>query len=148
MTINSPGGVAGPCTAAAADFGPVFNKTRRHHGRRRRQPTPPTPTGPSTTDGCSAFNNAAAVAGKFVYVDRGTCAFQIKIDNAVAAGATGIVVGDNVAGLPRSRSRVSPTLPGLMVTQADGTKFKSAGTANVTIKPRTSSARTPTPTAG
>ena len=38
--------------------------------------------GPTTTDGCSPFTNAAAVAGKWAYVDRGTCAFADKVDNA------------------------------------------------------------------
>ena len=51
--------------------------------------------GPTTTDGCSAFTNAAAVAGKWAYVDRGTCAFADKVANAKTAGATGIVIGNN-----------------------------------------------------
>ena len=90
--------------------------------------------GPSTTDGCTApFINAAAVAGKYVYVDRGTCTFQVKVDNAIAAGATGIVVGQNVAGLPTAMSGTS-TIPGFMVTQADGNRIKGAGTVTMTIK--------------
>ncbi len=141
VTINSPAGVAGPCTAVAANFGPAFTTT------------PVTtdvvvatdaanPTGPSTTDGCTSFTNGAAVAGKYAYVDRGTCSFQIKVNNAVAAGATGLVVGQSVAGLPTPMSGVS-TIPGLMVTKADGTRFKTVGTANVTINAEDVSTRTP-----
>ena len=54
---------------------------------------------------------AAAITGNFVYVDRGTCSFDIKADFAEAAGATGIIVGNNVparrAGWP-----VRPGSPG------------------------------------
>ena len=35
------------------------------------------------------------MAGNFVYVDRGTCTFDTKADFAEAAGATGIIVGNN-----------------------------------------------------
>ncbi len=71
-----------------------------HHHRRPR-PTSSSATdaantaGPTTTDGCRAFTNAAAVSGKWAYVDRGTCAFADKVANAKAAGATGIVIGNN-----------------------------------------------------
>jgi hypothetical protein len=46
-------------------------------------------------DGCAAIN-AAAVAGKIAFVDRGTCNFTAKAANAKAAGALGLIVG-NVA---------------------------------------------------
>ncbi|MDQ4053186.1 MAG: M4 family metallopeptidase [Actinomycetota bacterium] len=99
--------------------------------------------GPSTTDGCSAYTNTAQVAGRYAYVDRGGCTFQVKVDTAAAAGATGIVVGNNAAGLPITMSGTS-TLPGLMVTQADGARFKRAGTVNVTIAAEDTSGRTRT----
>jgi Zn-dependent metalloprotease len=133
-TINSPESVAGPCAgAAAAAFGPVFDKTGVTTdvvvGTDAADDE-----GPTTTDGCSALTNAAAVAGKFVYVDRGTCTFAAKVAIAEDAGATGIVVGDNApARDPISITGVSD-IYGLMVTQADGTDIKSAGTVNMTIK--------------
>ena len=91
--------------------------------------------GPSPTDGCTAFTNAAAIAGKFVYVDRGTCTFAVKTANADAAGATGIVVGDNAPDRAPISMSGTADIYGLMVTQADGTKIKSATTTvNMTIK--------------
>ena len=56
-------------------------------------------------NGCTALTNAAAVNGNFVYVDRGTCSFDTKADFAEAAGATGIIVGQNVAGPPSRDGR-------------------------------------------
>src|SRR5262245_44735453 len=44
-------------------------------------------TGPATTDGCTAFTNAAAVANKIALVERGTCGFAVKARHATTAGA-------------------------------------------------------------
>ena len=107
-TINAPPSVAGPCDAAAASFGAgvhddvtaqVVAATDAAAASRptaaRRSPTPP------------------HVTGKFVYVDRGTCTFDVKVDNAEAAGATGIVIGNN-DGRPAGRDAGStPTIPGV-----------------------------------
>ena len=48
------------------------------------------PPGPATNDGCSAFTNAAAVAGKIALIERGTCGFALKARNATDAGAAGL----------------------------------------------------------
>ena len=121
LEVSAPVGI---CEAAPAAFGPTITAAGLHR-RPRRRPDPADGAGPTTTDGCTAFTNAAAVSGKFAYVDRGTCGFQIKANNAVAAGATGIVVGTNSAAPLISMSGVS-TIPGLMVTQAKGTEIKAA----------------------
>ncbi len=134
-TINSPAPIAGPCAgAAAASFGPVFDKT----GTTTDVVVgtdPADEAGPSPTDGCGTLTNGAEVAGNFVYVDRGTCPFSFKIQNAEDAGATGIIVGDNQPNRdPISIAGVSD-IYGLMVTQADGTKIKSVpGPVNMTIQ--------------
>ena len=134
-TINSPAAIAGPCAgSAAAAFGPVFDKTGVTTdvvvGTDAADED-----GPTTTDGCSPLDNAADVADNFVYVDRGTCTFAVKIENAEAAGATGIIFGDNVANRPPISVAGVSDLYGLMVTQADGTKIKSvAGPVNMTIQ--------------
>jgi hypothetical protein len=128
MVITSP--ISRVCTAAPAAFGPVF---------------PPAPgvtddvvvgtdgVG-STNDGCTALTNGGAIAGNFAYVDRGACTFQVKVDNADAAGATGIVVGDNVAGRAPISMSGTADIYGLMVTLADGARIKSVGEVNMTIK--------------
>ena len=95
FTINSPASIAGPCDAAPASFGPVFDATGQTSDLVVGQDG--ASDGGTATDGCSAFTNAAAISGKFVYVDRGSCAFADKADNADAAGAIGIVVGNNDA---------------------------------------------------
>jgi Zn-dependent metalloprotease len=143
MSITAPASVAGPCTPVAAGFSQPFTTT----------PVNATvvaaldeanATGPTVNDGCTAYTNAGAVSGKWAYVDRGTCTFQVKVDNAVAAGATGIVIGNNVAGLPPNPAGTAPAgFYGVTVTQADGTRFKTAGTADVTVQAEDISDRTP-----
>lgn len=43
-------------------------------------------------NGCGALTNAAAVAGKIVLIDRGTCTFDVKAANGIAAGAIGVLI--------------------------------------------------------
>ena len=93
-------------------------------GDRQPRASPTTWSWVAPLNGCTALTNAAAVAGNFVYVDRGTCTFDIKADNAEAAGATGIIVGQNVAGPPISMAG-SANIPGLMITQDKGAAIKA-----------------------
>ncbi|NYJ01698.1 Zn-dependent metalloprotease [Nocardioides thalensis] len=126
MEITAPASVAGPCTAAPASFGPVITQAGVT-GTAVVAADAANEEGPSTTDGCSPFDNAAAVAGNWAYVDRGTCPFVQKTQNAVDAGALGIVVGDSVAGRPPVSMPGTAEIYGVMVTNEDGAKFKSAG---------------------
>lgn len=139
ITMNITAPATRECTAVEAGFGPGFTTT----------PTTATVlvatdaanvTGPSTTDGCTAFTNAGAISGKYAYVDRGTCSFQVKVDNAVAAGATGIVIGNNNVDFPISPAGTA-TIPGVMVGQDDGVVFKANGTSTVSIAAEDTSAR-------
>ena len=75
--------------------------------------------------------NGAAVAGKIALVDRGSCAFVVKIANAQAAGAIGVIVANNagdslltMADTPGATA-LAYTLPTLFVGQADGTALKA-----------------------
>jgi large repetitive protein len=43
-------------------------------------------------NGCAALTNAADVAGKIVLIDRGTCTFDVKARNGIAAGAIGVLI--------------------------------------------------------
>lgn len=85
--------------------------------------SPPLPPGTSNLEGCNAFTNAADVAGHLVLVDRGTCSFDIKATNAIAAGATGVIIANNAAGtiVPA----ITVDIPVVSVTQADGNKLRA-----------------------
>jgi Zn-dependent metalloprotease len=142
LDINSPANIAGPCKAAPAAFGPIIDQNGVTNdvvvGRDARGPGGDTPT-----NGCSPFTNAGAIAGIFVYVDRGLCPFQVKVDNASAAGAQGIIVGDNVRGEAPFQITGQSDIYGVMIGLANGEKIKSApaGTVNVTIRDISTAAR-------
>jgi Zn-dependent M28 family amino/carboxypeptidase len=50
----------------------------------------PSPGG--TTSGCEMSDFPAAVSGKVALIQRGTCAFTLKLQNAVTAGAVGVIL--------------------------------------------------------
>jgi Zn-dependent M28 family amino/carboxypeptidase len=52
---------------------------------------PPTPT-PSSTSGCEAADFAGFPTGNIALIQRGTCTFRQKADNAVAAGASAVII--------------------------------------------------------
>ena len=52
---------------------------------------PPTPT-PSSTSGCTPRDFAGFVPGRIALIQRGTCNFGVKVLNAQAAGASGVII--------------------------------------------------------
>ena len=52
---------------------------------------PPTDT-PSSASGCDPSDFNGFQVGNIALIQRGTCTFQAKIDNAVAAGASGVII--------------------------------------------------------
>lgn len=121
VTINSPAIIAGTYSAVPAAFGP---------------PADPPITGDvvlvddgsgTTSDGCQTpFTNAAAVAGNIALIDRGTCNFVVKVENAQANGAIGVIVANNVPGDPIIMGGTSSTtLSSVMITQATGSLIKA-----------------------
>ena len=73
------------CDAAPATFGPTITAAGFTDDVVVAM-DPADAAGMSTTDGCTAFTNAAAVAGNFAFVDRGTCTVHSEVANAVGRG--------------------------------------------------------------
>jgi PA domain len=93
--------------------------------------------GPSTLDGCTAFQNASEVAGRIALVDRGTCTFVQKALNAQAAGAIGLVIVDNrkessCLNVPPNMSGADPEvkIPVVSLTQDAGGEVRAQATAS------------------
>jgi hypothetical protein len=81
--------------------------------------------GSGTAQGCGPL--VGFPAGAIAIADRGTCPFTAKVANAQAAGASGVVVANNVAGSPITMGGADPTItiPSVMVSQADGATIKA-----------------------
>jgi hypothetical protein len=78
------------------------------------------------TLGCVPFVNAADVSGRIALVDRGTCAFATKALNAQAAGATGVLIGNNTGGsLTPGGDGTGITIPVAGILQSTATLLKA-----------------------
>lgn len=80
-----------------------------------------------TTDGCEPIVNN--VVGQIALVDRGACSFPLKVANAQAAGAVGVLVANNRAGPAPALggTELVPTNVGVLsISQADGDGIKAA----------------------
>jgi minor extracellular serine protease Vpr len=83
-------------------------------------------------DGCTTINGD--LSGQIALIDRGVCAFTVKIRNAEAAGAVGVIVVNNSAGDPTAMAHDGTELPGIpavMVGMTEGGAMKPAGTVTV-----------------
>jgi len=140
VAVNSPAAIAGNYSASASNsFAPT------------PAPSPSGQTanivlaldaadasGPLTTDGCTALTNAAAIAGNIALIDRGTCGFQVKANNAQAAGAIAVIIANNVVGDPTFTSMgptgTTPvTIPALFMSLADRNTFVANAPVNATL---------------
>lgn len=138
MKINSPAGLAGNYEVGAASFGAALTAAGIT-GNVVQALDAADGSGPTTTDGCTALTNAAAVSGNIALIDRGTCGFTVKVKNAQDAGAIAVIIADNAAGSPPAGLGGADPLvviPAVRITLDDGNAVKAqlgAG-VNVTLK--------------
>ncbi|WP_053226473.1 M28 family metallopeptidase [Solirubrobacter soli] len=91
--------------------------------------TIPSPGG--TTSGCEMTDFPAATSGAVALIQRGTCAFTLKLQNAVAAGAVGVILfneGDT-AGRSNALFRSADpgySIPAVLSSTAVGTELYNA----------------------
>ena len=82
-----------------------------------------TGTQTSTQDACNAVAPApGSLTGKVALIRRGTCGFHEKVVNAQNAGAVGVVIYNNAAGvvIPNVTGAVAITVPVVSITAAEG----------------------------
>jgi len=81
-------------------------------------------------DASAPLTNSAAVAGRIVLIDRGAVTFSEKAQYAMAAGATGIIVVNNIPGNPirQNTDLAYPpiTIPDVLIPLNAGTTLKNA----------------------
>jgi len=74
-----------------------------------------------------------ALNGAVALISRGTCTFEVKLNNAQAAGAAAAIVYNNVEGAAITMGAGSATLPAEMVTQADGAALRDQAAAGAEV---------------
>jgi extracellular elastinolytic metalloproteinase len=127
LEIESPSSIAGFYNASTASFGPsvdvnpvsgIFVLVNDGIG--------------DVNDGCESIMNASSLAGNIVVINRGTCTFVEKVEQAEQAGAIGVVIINNVSGNPISMggSSFNISIPSIMISQEDGLLLIEAINAN------------------
>lgn len=111
----------------AAEFGPPIDQRTLIAAPLARVVDQPDGRGLACTPLDAA--NAAAVSGKVAIVDRGACAFTVKVKNAQLAGARAVLVADNVPGsLPQPLAGADQTIsiPSARISRDDGIALRAA----------------------
>jgi len=88
------------------------------------------------TNGCTPISQN--LAGKIALIARGVCTFSVKILNAQAANAIGVIVYNSQAGDPIAMSfdtslPTQPTIPAVMVSLPNGLAMAAAAPSTVTV---------------
>lgn len=117
LTIHSPTSISGNYTyQATSNFGGSVENGYVYGELVLADDGTATPN-----QGCNAFTNSTAINGNIAVVERGSCNFTTKAINAQNAGATAIIVINNVAGtMDMGGSNNNITIPAIMISQTDG----------------------------
>ena len=132
VTVDPPSSAAGSYPASGAAFGPRPTASGLSGNIVLVNDGVSAPGGGTPTDGCEPFT---VPAGSIALVDRGLCGFVVKAANAQAAGASAMIVANNVAGNPITMGGTDPTItiPSVMVSLADGNTIKAGLPATGTV---------------
>jgi hypothetical protein len=147
LQVSVPAAISGSYAAGDAEFGPLLTD-QGTTGSVVLALDAENAAGPSPTDACSRLTNAGAIRGNLALIDRGTCFFVVKIDNARRAGAIGAIIvnnqGDDVFTMARGGAGDPlPSIPSLIIGQGDGDILKSqlAGGVLATLRREPTSMR-------
>jgi hypothetical protein len=125
LRISAPASLAKPYQINTAQFGPRLTVGGINGTLAATLPI----------DGCVAITNGGAIIGRIALIDRGSCNFTVKVKNAQLAGASAVIIADNVADSipPLGGSDSTITIPTIGVTQSDGATIRAALTSTVSV---------------
>jgi extracellular elastinolytic metalloproteinase len=88
----------------------------------------------SPADGCTAISTT--LTGRIAVIDRGTCAFTVKVKNAQLKGAIGVIVANNAGDsvMTMGGTDATVTIPSVFVGQTNGASIKAAAGTSTTIR--------------
>ncbi|MET0760676.1 MAG: T9SS-dependent M36 family metallopeptidase [Flavobacterium sp.] len=121
LVINSPADIAGPREAKDNSFNPGHINIPIAPALIQSDLVLYIDGTPDTSDACEAPVNAAALNGHIAVIRRGTCTFVQKVIFAQNAGATAVIIVNNVAGIiGMAGADATITIPAISVTQDIG----------------------------
>lgn len=128
LEVRSPASVAGIYAAGDAVFNPLPPWSVEAPVELAADAVEP------SSDGCGPLVGFAA--GRIAMVDRGSCTFRVKVENALAAGAVGVVVvnnqGDELITMGGDGPRFP--IPAVLIGQSTGDDLKAALPEGLTVR--------------
>jgi hypothetical protein len=126
VRVTSPAAIAGTYQFGTAAFGPAIGNPDVAASIVEVEDA--VEVGGTSTDGCSPFVNAAAVAGNIALIERGLCGFAVKARNATDAGAAAVIIYNNAANVNAAPPGMADdgingpfvTVPTVSLRRADG----------------------------
>jgi hypothetical protein len=120
LNVTFPEEISGLYAATAASFGPPVT----HLGTEGVIELADDGVPPGT-DACEILQNS--FEGRIALIDRGNCMFTNKVANAEAAGASAVILVNNVAGPPIGVGGNDPgiSIPSIMISQSDGALIRA-----------------------
>jgi hypothetical protein len=122
VSITAPPAAAGDYTYAAASYGPAVPAAGTPSATYELVAAGANPEflDAAPYEGCGPLVGFSP--GNVALVRRGTCPFVLKTQNAQAAGASAVVIVNNVAGAPTAPggTAMGITIPTVMISQVDG----------------------------
>lgn len=130
LTVTTPPGVSGRYDLGAASFGAQVQNPPLLGALVAATDADADGAGTADTisDACSPLNNAAALVGRIALIDRGGCAFTVKVKHAQDAGAIAAMIANSQPGSPPAMTGSDATISILAVsiTQATGVALRAA----------------------
>lgn len=121
LTIISPASLAGSMTMIDNSFNPGHVDVPIEPAMIQSELVLFDDGNPDTADACTAPVNAAAINGHITVVRRGDCTFVEKVLFCQNAGATAVIIVNNVEGfVGMAGADANVTIPAVSVSQADG----------------------------
>ena len=122
LVVDEPSDAAGSYLVSTATFGPSVQTTPVSG-----ELVIVTDGSAEPTLGCQPLQNTSMISGSVAVVDRGSCLFVDKVQNAQNAGALGVVVVNNEPGrIMMGGDDPGLSIPAVMVSQSDGEAIKEA----------------------
>ncbi|MCP3101855.1 myxosortase-dependent M36 family metallopeptidase [Myxococcus sp. K15C18031901] len=137
FTVTSPAPIAGLYNYGSASFGPRGFDAQAEFAEPPSGSTTAQTTayriGCADDQGTTPYVGIRPFEGKIALIERGLCSFAYKVYNAQQAGAVGVIITNTstgqFGGMAASGNAdidKAITVPSMMVTYADGNKFRDA----------------------
>jgi uncharacterized repeat protein (TIGR01451 family) len=131
LSVNNPATLAATYNVGLATFGPIISSNPISGLLVIAQDSV------NSALACGTLTNAAAIRGKILVVDRGTCKFKEKVIKAESAGALAVIVvntANEIITMGSDGTQPIPKIPVVMLPSSSGNAIKNAIRQGQTVR--------------